>query len=70
MSLIFRRHAARRLVERYLSEHDVMLTIAFPDSLEEQKRGIMVSRKTLGLKHVTVVWHRDERGNHVVHTVI
>ncbi len=57
------------MAERYLDEWDVMRTIAFPD--ESSTEGdATVSRKTLGMKHVTVVWHRDERGNHVVRTII
>ena len=57
------------MVQRYLDEWDVMRTIAFPD--ETSIDGLTtVSRKTLGMKHITVVWHQDERGNYVVHTVI
>lgn len=70
MTLLLRRHAAERMMERYLDEWDVMRTIAFPDEVQEGEHGTMVSKKALGMKHITVVWHLDARGNHIVHTII
>lgn len=57
------------MIERYLDELDVRRTIAFPDE-KEQQGDVMVSKKTMGMKHVTVVWHLDERGNYIVRTII
>lgn len=70
MSLIITRHAAQRMVERYVEELDVMRTIAFPDEVEQREDGVVISRKRLGTKLVAVVWHQDSRGNYVVRTII
>lgn len=69
MSIRFTDHAVEQMIKRYLDELDIMRTIAFPDE-SYQDGDATVSRKTMGMKHIKVVWHRDEGGNFVVHTII
>ena len=56
MNVIFTQHASERLLQRRVSEEDVKLTIANPDSLEEGRGNTRVVTKSMGRRQLRVVY--------------